>query len=218
MKTKLPMWILLLAKLGLSMLLLTAIIMPVAMMRAAPSDSPVNPPSDWGEPIAGFQVHLHKPSTAESTDVPPRLLVDIANQGLRRFSSMTNYYPWQLEVDGRWYVADGKRTPIKDGADVEVGGVELEVVPGQPWTNLPLVLDATWRIAHSNEVGTAKFSGGGYWVPNDFLHVPLKLSAGNHTVRLAVIGISMFARDGGPLRAISNPVEIELQTNAPTGN
>lgn len=188
-------------------LLLTGIIItPVAMMRAAPTNLPANQTSDWGAPIAGFQVRLHKPSTAESTDAPPRLLVDVANQGLWRYSSMTNYYPWQLEVDGRWYVADGKRTPIKGGAYVEVGGVELEVVPGQPWTNLPLVLDATWRIAHSNELGTAKFGGGGYGIPSDFPHVPLKLAAGNHTVRLAVIGIPMFARGGGPVRAISKPV------------
>lgn len=194
---------------ALVILLLTAIIVPVAMMRAAPSDPPANLTSDWGDPIAGFQVRLHKPSTDERADAPPRLLVDIANQGPVRFNSMTNYYPWQLEVDGRWYVADGERTPIKDGRYSVSGGVEWEVVTGQPWTNLPLVLDATWRIAHTNELGTAKF-GDGYVMPADFQYVPLKLGSGKHTVRLAVVGLPTHAPNR-PVRAVSKPVEIELK-------
>jgi hypothetical protein len=127
---------------------------------------------------------------------------------------MTNSYPWQLEVDGRWYVTDGQRSPVgTNGGYVEVGGVLLDFESGHPWTNLPLLLNADWRTAHSNEVGTAKFGGGGFFVPDDFHPEPLKLPPGKHTIRLAVIAMAMFA-PGGPVRAVSNPVQIDVAPGA----
>jgi beta-lactamase regulating signal transducer with metallopeptidase domain len=167
----------------------------------------------WSKPVNGFQVRLRAPADAESADAPPRLLVDIANLGPMKYKSMTNYYPWQVEVDGRWYTSDGKRGPVDSHGGFAIsGGAWLDVVPGQPWTNLPLVLDAAWRVAGSEEIGIdrSRFGDGG---PAYLDNPPLKLSPGKHTVRLAVAAETMFAGDG-PVRAVSNPVEIEVQTNA----
>jgi hypothetical protein len=136
------------------------------------------------------------------------LLVDIGNAGNKNgqaltFLSNTNSFSWQLETDGRWYVTDRPS-----------GGVELDVLPGQPLTNLPLVLNADWRIAHSNEVGTAILGGAGIFIPSHFLLYPetLKLSSGKHTVRLAVV--AMAAAPYGPVRAVSNPVQVDVAPGA----
>jgi hypothetical protein len=168
-----------------------------------------SPASDWGEPVNGFQVRLRAPVAAGPGDAPPRLSVDIANLGLREFYSMTNYFAWQVEVDGQWYTSDA-----------DMGGAELEVVPGQPWTNLPLVLDSAWRVAEPQEIGVdpGRFGNGGWGYPGK---PPLKLSPGKHTVRLAVVAVvagPRFAGGGEPVRALSNPVDIEVRTNVSTGS
>jgi len=168
-----------------------------------------SPASDWGEPVNGFQVRLRAPAAAEPGDAPPRLSADIANLGLREFHSMTNYFAWQVEVDGQWYTSDA-----------DMGGTELDVVPGQPWTNLPLVLDSAWRVAEPQEIGIdpGRFGNGGWGYPGQ---PPLKLSPGKHTVRLAVVAVvtgPRFAGGGEPVRALSNPVDIEVRTNVSTAN
>ncbi|MCX6927880.1 MAG: M56 family metallopeptidase, partial [Verrucomicrobia bacterium] len=153
---------------------------------------------NWGEPVEGFRVRLHAPTPTER-------------------DCTTNYHLWQLEVDGSWYVpaTSMKSDPLIDGTSGSGSvGALLEVFPGYPWTNLPLVLNAVWRTAHSNEVGTAQLGGGGIWYSAGFKPERLKLAPGKHTVVLAVLGAPKFAGPV-PVRALSEPVDIEVQTNVP---
>jgi len=165
----------------------------------------------WGTAVKGFQVRLRAPADAGAGEAWPRLLVDITNQGPMRFVSTTNSFTWQLEVDGHWYVSkdyDSKATRGRDGLFVIEGGLAmlLDIVPGQAWTNLPLVLDSAWRVAGPEEVTIQRF---GSWVMTYPDNPPMKLPPGKHTVRVAVVA----GLGGGPVRAVSGPVEIEVQTN-----
>jgi beta-lactamase regulating signal transducer with metallopeptidase domain len=168
-----------------------------------------NPQLGWGEPVEGFQVRLRAPADAGAGEAWPRLLVDITNQGPGRFVSTTNSFTWQLQVDGHWYVSkdnDSKVTWGSDGLAHIWGGVAmlLDLVPGQAWTNLPLDLDSPWRLAGPEEVTTQRFSS---WVMSYPDNPLMKLPPGKHTVRVAVVA-------GPMVRAVSNPVEIEIANSA----
>ena len=166
----------------------------------------------WGEPVRGFQVRLRAPADAGAGEAWPRLLVDITNQGPMRFVSTTNSFTWQLEVDGHWYVSkddDPKVTRGRNGLPMIEGGIamSLDLVPGQAWTSLPLVLDSAWRVAGPEDLTFQRFGSWAISYPDNPL---MNLPPGKHTVRLAVVADSRGAAVGGPVRAISNPVEVKV--------
>jgi len=186
-------------------------VLPAANSQTPPA--PANPQSDWGEAFDGFRVRLRLPANAVPGDTTPRLLVDIENKGPKRWA-MTNQEAWELEVDGRWYVNNGLRSP-SDSPFLSYG-VELEVVPGPAWTGLPLVLNGGWRVPGPGELGRGGFITGSLWhyYPTN---PPLVVSPGTHTVRVAVFGVKSATYIGkyAPDRVVSKPVEIEVTTNAP---
>jgi beta-lactamase regulating signal transducer with metallopeptidase domain len=220
-----------------ALVLLAAVVVPVAMMKAAPAESPQsairNPQSSaslvtsaatgWGEPVEGLQVRLHSATVAEGEVTLPRLLVDIANLSKRQLDCTTNggAYSWQLEVDGQWYVRAASLTSdpfIQRNTVVGSVGVMLEVKPGQPWTNLPLVLNAIWRTAHSNELTYSFHPDIGIVYSGDFRPERLNVAAGKHMVRLAVVATPKFIGMGEPVRALSQPVEIEVAAMSDSGS
>jgi hypothetical protein len=145
------------------------------------------------------------------------LLVDVANQGSRELQCTTNTWCWQLEVDGILYIADGGRYPGggsfpgEEGPRYsEHGGVVLDVLPGRPWANLPLILNVAWRTTDDKELA-GRFSGGGFARPAGFQPKPLRLDPGKHTIRLSVLGLPKYAYSGGTVLATSNPVQIEIE-------
>jgi hypothetical protein len=160
--------------------------------------------SPWGEPVNGFWVRLRKPAAATPDDGPPHLLVDIASDEWTRYMVTTNSSSWQLEVDGKWYVskeADFKVTEGQKGLPIIMGiaSASFFVVPGQPWTNLPLLLDGSWRVAGPEEVTAQRFSSLVRTYPDNPVMV---LPPGKHTLRVAVV-------TGPQVCAVSGPVEIE---------
>jgi beta-lactamase regulating signal transducer with metallopeptidase domain/Leucine-rich repeat (LRR) protein len=162
----------------------------------------------WGEAANGLQVRLRAPEPTVRAGKLPRLLVDIANHGPHELYGTTNTYCWQLEVDGRQYLADGMRGLSGNGAAYsESGGVLLDLLPGKPWANVPLVLDAAWRVAGANELAQ-RFGGGMIEHPRETQ--VLRLSPGKHTLRLMVFGEQKRA-GGSSAQAVSNPLQIELE-------
>jgi len=125
---------------------------------ANPAKTPIQPsgPSGLSLVIRGptnvIKAGDRIPNGGEAGEAFPRLLVDITNQGPMSFESTTNSTYWQLEVDGRWYVSkenDPKATRGADGQTQVRAGVAtlFGVEPGHAWTNLPLVINAAWRVA-----------------------------------------------------------------------
>jgi beta-lactamase regulating signal transducer with metallopeptidase domain len=129
----------------------------------------------------------------------PRILhAEFENLGPRLFQTTTNEYLWQIEVDGRWF----RGLP-------QVGAL-LDLKAGEIWTNLNVTLSEAWQTAHPNELSPGLHGGGGIMIPSDFKREALMLTPGRHTIRLGVIGLPARAGSTGPVRAISNSVQIEI--------
>ena len=142
-------------------------------------------------------------------DEAPLLRADVLNAGTRQLTTSVNARLWRIQVDGVWY-----RGPDNVGP-----GVEFDAT--HPLKNLPVLLDhLSWSTAHANETGTEQFGGGGISMPKDFKRQALTLLTGKHTVRLAIFALPTQTGGTTVVRAISNPVAIEIgfAQKSPPGN
>ena len=96
-----------------ALLLLTGILVPLAMLKAAPGLPSANPPasagptagrqSDWGDAIEGVAVRLQADRARWGTNEHPALTFDVRNQGERDFTVSQLQEQGRLEVDGVWH-------------------------------------------------------------------------------------------------------------------
>ncbi len=147
----------------------------------------------WGEAVDGVQCRLHADRPAWPHAAVPILAADVRNRG--KLDLYVNRPPdaFEVEVDGRWYVC----------------GVEYSVAPstfgpGREYDRIAIPLDDQWYVKDED---ASAMQG----------RQPMRLSAGKHTIRVAVRTTSVTVRDGrlddqptARVRAVSNPVEIEI--------
>jgi hypothetical protein len=142
------------------------------------------PEEPWGEAVEGVQVRLRAEKTVWVEGDAPELKVDARCTGQNQFVATANYRQLEVEVDSRWYVWPG--------ATNEPPGV---FNAGHPRSGILLPLGRGWLPKEGNLTLT------------DF-----QLPPGKHTIRVGFTA-SWFAakRKFFDVRALSNPVEIEVQ-------
>ena len=161
-----------------------------------------------GEAVEGVQVSLRVDKTAWQGGEVPTFRADVCNMGdredLRVFDGQGSV---ELQFDGEWF-----------NATSEVGDENL-LAPGKQIADVQVPLDDRWRWPglFSREEHGAPYAPPG-WVPTrgptaregepepKFTTV---LTPGRHTVRIGVVAVAT-TKGGKPVRAISNPVEIEI--------
>jgi beta-lactamase regulating signal transducer with metallopeptidase domain len=169
-----------------------------AFVTTSADESILTPPAGNGiDIVQRFQVSLRADQRMWRFGERPILRASVSNLGPYDYQTATNDSHTQIEVDGRWYCAGNF-------------GALLTIKAGESWTNHHVVLSSAWRTAHSNELSTARYWGSGISLPSDFPRHTLKLTPGKHTIRVAMIATPAYAGPAGPVRAISNPVEIEI--------
>ena len=142
----------------------------------------------WGEAVEGVQVRLAPDKQQVKVGELPSLSANLRNTGSRDLilgmrSDRKLPVSMEVEVDGLWYRSMAKDLKIKVPPKPLGPGIVIE--------GLPVPLD-------EKEVWT---SGGKV----------LALAVGKHTVRAAfTAGTQGYAPDKPPVRAVSNPVEIEI--------
>jgi hypothetical protein len=140
--------------------------------------------SKWGKAIKGVQVRLRMEKRAWKAGETPTFKVDVRN-GARDalFDVSGRHTIHEVELDGNWY---GNFTRVRKGLfKIPVGGQRdgLTLTPGK------------------------------YWSRQGARRGNLTFSPGKHTVRVAFAGTlgAWSKADGGkPVRAVSNPVKIEI--------
>jgi hypothetical protein len=187
MKTRMPFSIAV-AALGLWLTL------AVSPLRAAsnPSENPQTE-SPWGEPVEGVQARLRALPTNWSAGAIPRLFVDVRNQGQRHLLVQTKQmHGCELEVDGQWF-----RRPSNT---LELRALPSPFPPGRQYAGIVINLDNYWEKTVSQDVRRSRRN-----VPER-----LRLTPGKHNLRVAVTATADKSAPGKPVRAICNPVEIEI--------
>ncbi len=139
----------------------------------------------WGPAIEGVQVRLRADGKTWKTGTIPSFKADVRNQGTRDLYIAQTQALCELEVDGNWYQWAGP-----GGEDVKYSPFS----PGRQYDGIPVTLVSSWHSKKANR--------------------PLEVTIGKHIVRAAFIPDPM-ENDGKPVRAVSNPVEIEIE---PAGN
>ena len=142
----------------------------------------------WGKPDRGLSSRL----LSAATNGQVRLIAQVHYDGTLYDIRLGESQPaWELQVDGAWYRKVSHET-VK----------EINFPPGFELTNVPITLDNSWELnlARPTGRGAATLPGPG----------PLALTAGKHTVRVAIEAAPYNPTGIRPLRAESNPVEVEL--------
>jgi hypothetical protein len=152
----------------------------------------------WGQAVEGVQVRLRAKKPKWTEGVMPQFSADVRNLGTRNLLVYRAARFWtssELEIDGRWYrralPKHGYRPPLSD------------LVPGRQFDKIFFDLGRGWYLADSpsqdaGETGVTQSEGR------------LKLAPGKHTIRVAPTMPLKGDRPGDHVRAISNPVEIEI--------
>jgi RNA polymerase sigma-70 factor (ECF subfamily) len=149
--------------------------------------------SSWGEAVEGVQVRLHTQQTNWNVGATPRLFVDVRNQGTRHLLVQRQLHGCEVEVDGLWF-----RRPANTR---ETRALPSPFPPGREYDNLVIDLNSAWQ-----EAGEAATRLG------RIRRVKDQFTPGKHAVRLAVTATADKSEPGKPVRAISNPVEIEIMS------
>jgi hypothetical protein len=111
------------------------------------------------------------------------LTADVRNRGTRELHLWRHQALCELEFDGRWYEWTRAEGSFKSSW----------FPPGREYFTIPFQLPANWQSTTEKE--------------------PLALTAGKHTVRVALIARSPNAKDRNalpPIRCVSNAVEINV--------
>ena len=144
--------------------------------------------ASWGEAAEGVQVRLRAAKSRWNEGTVARLWADVRNQGERNLFVCTQFNRCELEVDGRWY-----RGPFP-------GGVLMRPQPFPPGSrhqNIGADLHEAWELK-------------GARMPRGTEREMLKLTGGKHTIRVAFTAPVAKNAPGKPVRAVSNPVVIEV--------
>ncbi len=141
----------------------------------------------WGEAVEGVQVQLGPEKQQVKAGEAPHLSANIRNTGKRDLllgmrSDRKLAASMEVEVDGLWYISMAEDLKIK--------------VPPKP-LGPGIVIEGITVPLDEKEVWT---SGGKV----------LALAVGKHKVRVAFTAGPRGAPDKPPVRAVSNPVEIEV--------
>ena len=137
----------------------------------------------WGKPVEGVHVRLRADEKTWKTGTLPSFKADVRNQGKRELSVLAAQHAFEVEVDGRWYFR------YAPGYDVP----NRKVRPGARCEDIVISLGREWL---DKEVNNSKRSPEGV--------KRLVLPPGRHVVRVAPV------LAGSDVRAVSNPVEIEI--------
>ena len=105
-------------------------------------------------------------------------------------------YACELEVDGKWY-----RRPQHTH---EARQRPQPFPPGRQYDKIAINLDEWWEPKAPRNVDT----------PRDAESERLKLTPGKHTIRVAFTANPAKDTPGKDVRAISNPVEIEIRAQS----
>ncbi len=150
----------------------------------------VEPP--WGQAVEGVQARLRAQQTNWNLGAIPRLFVDVRNQGQRRLLIVRQLHCCEVEVDGQWFRPANTRA---------IAARPSPFPPGRQYDNIVINLDSYWQ-----ETGEAARRLG------KIKRVTDRLTPGKHTVRVAVTATADKTEPSQPVRAISNPVEIEIMS------
>jgi beta-lactamase regulating signal transducer with metallopeptidase domain len=153
------------------------------------------PAAQWGKAVDGVQVRLRAKQSKWKQSTVARLWADVRNQGERNLLVRTELNSCELEVDGRWYrwlvTTWGMPMPPQP------------FPPGRQYDNIAVDVGrsrGSWELKASEG---ARRSSRDEWM--------LKLTAGKHTIRVAFTATAAKNAPGKPVRAVSNPVEIEIE-------
>ena len=148
--------------------------------------------ANWGEAAEGVQVRLRAKQTNWNRGDIPRLFVDVRNQGPRRLLVQKQLHSSELEVDGLWFRPANTRS---------TSALPSPFPPGREYDGIVVDLNDYWILrpqsGEANKLGRA-------------MRVKDKLTPGKHVVRVAVTATADKTEPGKPVRALSNPVEIEI--------
>jgi len=152
------------------------------------------PPYAWGAAVEGVQVRLRAEKAQWKAGETPTFAADIRNQGPRENLAVVESYAFlQLQVDGQWYRPENPP-----------GGILKPLVP-QTMSQASVPLSQSWYRIGPDQLGPRP---QGFTTANPKTY--LELSAGKHVVRVGAVVEETKANAGGPIWAVSNPVEIEI--------
>ncbi len=153
----------------------------------------------WGQAVEGVQVRLRAKQSKWKLGTALQFSADVRNLGTRNLLVYRAARFWtssELEIDGRWYrrrlPKHNYRPPLSD------------LVPGRQFDNILVDLSRGWY-----PVASPSQDAGGTGVTRS---EPgrLKLAPGKHTIRVAPTMPVSGNRPGDHVRAVSNPIEIEI--------
>jgi len=157
------------------------------------------PPAEaaWGQAVEGVQARLRAKQSKWNEGTVPRLWADVRNQGKRNLFIRTQFNRCELEVDGQWY-----RGPLPGGRLLRL----QPFAPDRQYDNIGVDLHGSWEFAGSRSARTPWGSG----------RQRVKFTPGRHTIRVAFTAMASMKpmagknAPGTAVRAVSNPVEIEI--------
>jgi hypothetical protein len=167
-------------------------------LTAAPAVAPSNPPNDWGKADAsGVQMRLQAVKRVWPGNETPSLTLDMRNTGSKTALYFGLGQECLIEVDGYWYAW---------WEPISINMPPMQLFPGKEKDGAVTVELTDVLFTYSDMPDWDGESAGD---AKGITH--LKLSLGKHAVR-------MRFRPGAPdttITAISNPVEIEVETASP---
>ncbi len=190
------------------------------VMTAVPVDKDAKT-TPWGKAEEGVQLRIRPVQRVWRAGEKPAFKVDARNTGDFDFQLPENGTYAMIEVDGRWYAWD-----VDLAISLKAGGRGtklLDLPPGQSLRDLTVELEDGWQAIKDSEVEELAFRvlSGGFAVESpDTPRQGLVLGPGKHTIRVAHVARpgnvwvrdELFAtsRRHAAIRAVSNPVEIEI--------
>jgi len=155
----------------------------------------------WGEAVEGVQARLWAKQTSWRRGATPRLFADVRNQGARHLLVRPSKNGFTLQVDGQWF----QRQP----STREVRARPSPLPPGREYKAIVIDLDAYWVLPRQSRDPASL---------DRMARLKDVLLPGKHTVRVAVMAMADKSEPGKPVRAISNPVQIEILPAQQTGS
>jgi hypothetical protein len=179
----------------------------------------------WGGAVRGVQIRLRdaKPARGDGVTSPVLLLLkaDATNTGNLLLHLAENGNNCQVEVDGHWYMwfPDSALERIgevkRDGDGAGKGSALLDFGGGKRYTDLSVTIGSHhWRALPAGQAGEiAALEWGNAFLayrPED-IGAAMRLAPGKHRVRVAYnCGSARAGQDIGSVRAVSNPLEVEI--------
>ncbi|MHC4646833.1 MAG: M56 family metallopeptidase, partial [Planctomycetota bacterium] len=171
---------------AITVLLILAIAVPttIALSTSENKKADVKVEAAWGQAADGVQARIWVDEHVWPENEVPRVLkLELRNRGTRKLGLAPNlsWAPTELEVDGHWYY--NSETTMLSRAGPFAFGPQAELRDG----SLP-IRDSDWRSKKDDRT--------------------LKLMPGKRRIRVAFV--AQPEDSGGPVRFVSNPVQIEI--------